>query len=145
MDLSIEMLCRNTFWNVNLQPLSLTTGCWRQTASRCAQWTAPGGTVAPPWCPAPPPPLTSPTWRRTRGFCGDGLSTSGRMCARRRRSSSRWGQGKWLPVERQLSLVQTCLRAYCDTAALGAYCDTSDLTAQEDSSCTAAIVSIISI
>lgn len=74
--------------------LFFTAGSWRRTASRCAPWMAPGGTVAPPWCPAPPPPPTSPTWRRTRGSCGVESLMSGKRCARRRRSSSRWDQWK---------------------------------------------------
>lgn len=82
-----SFLC--VFSSLKAAGLVFVTGFWRQTASLCAPWMAPGETAAPPWCPAPLPPPTFPTWRRTLGSCGDELSTSGKRCAKRRRSSWR--------------------------------------------------------
>ena len=93
---------------------------------------APGETVALPWCPAPLPPPTCLTWRRTPGSCGDEASMSGRRCARRRRSSLRWGWCTRLPVKWPPSLVHTYLRAYWNTTALTAYWDTFDLGTEDE-------------
>lgn len=62
-------------------------GCWRRTVSPSARWMAPGGTAAPPWCPAPRLPQTCLTWRRIHGSSGDASSTTGTRSARRKRNS----------------------------------------------------------
>lgn len=70
----------------------LFAGCWRLILSRCDPWAVHGVTVALRWCPAPLPPPTCHTWRKTPGSYGAVSSTSGRSGAARRTNFWRWGR-----------------------------------------------------